>query len=114
MVLVDDEEGPEPGLNLDNDSLVVTGDQGIPTRGWDGHPTTLTHEEQERIRQHSFGCQHRNTKLTLSGTGSSGGMMSYRCKDCGISIIEGHVTDFEYIVQPLPDEFNNPFLSGKH
>jgi hypothetical protein len=113
LVPFDDEEEPEAGLNLDNDSLVVTGDQGIPIQDFHGHKATLSHEEQQRMRQ-TFGCGHKNTKLTVMAMVAGNGYMAYKCADCGTTIIEGHVTNFEYRKEALPDEFNNPFLTGKH
>lgn len=112
LVPFDDDEEEEGGLCLDNDSLIVHGDDGIPIKGFGGQRTTLTHEEQQRMRQ-TYGCGHKNTKLVLVKQ-LAGGYMSYKCDDCGISIIEGHVTIFEFKKEAIPDEFNNPFITGKH
>jgi hypothetical protein len=114
-------EDDEPGLNLDNDSLIVTGDQGIPIKGFSGQRTHLSHEEQARMRQ-TFGCSHKNMKLevevvpTTPGTMKmlAGGRMIYSCEDCHITVIEGHITTFNYRMMKTPDDFNNPFITGQH
>lgn len=115
LVPFDDEE--EEGLCLDNDSLIVKGDEGIPIKGFGGQRTTLTHDEQERMRQTIGGCKHKNTKLDLDVpvriTPGNQAIMTYACMDCGITIIQGHVLEFNYHKSVDPN-VNNPFITGKH
>ena len=105
---MDSEE--EPGLNLDNDSLIVHGDNGIPIKDFHGHATTLTHEEQARMRT-TFGCGHKNMSLTVW---ANPGRMEYKCEDCGVGVIEGHVTTFTYRKDLWGTDVNNPFITGQH
>ena len=58
----------------------------------------------------TFGCGHKNTQLVLN---TAAKIMHYGCEDCGITIIEGPVTTFTY-KKDIPDDFNNPFLTGIH
>ena len=111
LIPFEDEED-EGGLCLDNDSFIVTGDEGIPIKGFTGHKTTLSHEEQQRIRpRHPGACSHENMRLDVDPQRKR---MAYSCEDCSVTVIEGHMTTFVYQSQRFADEFNNPFITGQH